>query len=159
MKKIRRILFAFLVLLGLAWFLYVPILGTYSHRCNERELQVIKSVNPASYTTLSAFIEDIETKTDWKVLIVSGYRDEKKQALLKKQNPKNASPGKSKHNFGKAVDICVFKRSGLLPRWLVKSSSKKAWENSQIVAIAAAYKLEWGGNFKNYHNPVHFEVE
>jgi LAS superfamily LD-carboxypeptidase LdcB len=126
---------------------------------NERQLTLIKLVNAEAYNTLSAFIKDIEIQTDWKVLIVSGYRDEKKQAILKRMNPKNASPGKSKHNFGKAIDISVFKGTGFFPRWLVKSSSKKAWEDSKIPIIAQMYKLQWGGNFKNYHDPVHFEVD
>jgi hypothetical protein len=147
-----------LILTTLAWFLYMPILKEYSRYRNAQALEMIRKVNPESYTILNAFINDIESKTDWKVIIISGYRDEAKQAILKKQNPKNASPGKSKHNFGKAIDINVYKQNGFFSQRLSKSSSKKAWEKTQIIALAKAYKLNWGGNFSNYHDPVHFEV-
>jgi hypothetical protein len=159
MKKIKFSLIVLLLLAVLIWLFYVPILTMYCQSKNEKELVEIKTINAAAYPIFEAFIKDIEAKTDWHVLIVSGYRDEEKQALLKKMNPKNASAGKSKHNFGKAIDICVFRRNGLFTKWLVKSSSKQAWEASQIPTIAKLYKLNWGGNFSHYHDPVHFEID
>ena len=159
MKKLTYGILILIAVLGLIWVLYIPILKAYSQRQNATHLKEIKQVNAAAYATFDAFIETIEAKTDWHVLIVSGYRDEAKQAILKKMNPKNASPGKSKHNFGKAIDICVFRRKGFFSKWLVKSSSKQAWETSQIPTIAKQYKFNWGGNFSNYHNPVHFEID
>jgi D-alanyl-D-alanine dipeptidase len=158
MKKIRRNFIIFLVILTLLWAFYPYSLTTYSQYRNAQNLAEIKRVNADTYPIFDAFIKDIETKTDWKVLIVSGYRDEEKQAILKKMNPKNASAGKSKHNFGKAIDICLFRRQGLFTKWLVKSSSKQAWEASQITQIAKLYNLNWGGNFSHYHDPVHFEI-
>jgi D-alanyl-D-alanine carboxypeptidase len=159
MKKIKYGLLVLLPISGLIWLFYVPILKIYSEAKNEKALTEIKAMNPTVYPVFKAFIDDVEAKTEWNVLIVSGYRDEEKQALLKKMNPKNASAGKSKHNFGKAIDICVFQRKGLFTKWLVKSSSKQAWETSQIPSIAKQYKLNWGGNFSNYHDPVHFEID
>jgi hypothetical protein len=158
MKKIKYGLLVLLLISGLIWLFYVPILKIYSESKNEKALTEIKTMNPAAYPILKAFVNEIETKTDWNVLIVSGYRDEEKQALLKKMNPKNASAGKSKHNFGKAIDICVFRRKGLFTKWLIKSSSKQAWEASKIPTIAKQYGLNWGGDFSNYHDPVHFEI-
>jgi hypothetical protein len=158
MKKHKKSIIALLILASLAWVLYIPILEQYSRYRNAKALEIIKKVNPESYTILNTFINDIESKTDWKVIIISGYRDEANQAILKKQNPKNAEPGKSKHNFGKAVDINVFRRNGFFSQWLSKRSSKKDWEKTQIVALAKAYKLNWGGDFRHYHDPVHFEI-
>jgi D-alanyl-D-alanine dipeptidase len=158
MKKIKYTVFVLLLISSLIWVLYVPILKMYCQYRNALQLQDIKGVNPEAYATFESFIKAIEAETDWQVMIVSGYRDEEKQAILKKMNPKNASPGKSKHNFGKAIDICVFQSSNFSTKWLVKSSSKQAWEASQITAIAAQFKLNWGGDFSHYHDPVHFEV-
>jgi hypothetical protein len=158
LKKLKKSIIILLILTTLAWFLYMPILKHYSRYRNAQALEMIRKVNPESYTILNAFINDIESKTDWKVIIISGYRDEAKQAFLKKQNPKNASPGKSKHNFGKAIDINVYKRNGFFSQRLSKGSSKKAWEKTQIVALAKAFKLNWGGDFSQYHDPVHFEI-
>jgi hypothetical protein len=158
MKKISRFFIVFLLIVGAIWLAYVPILITYAQSRNEAYLLEINKLNAPASATFNAFIHQIESKTDWHVLIVSGYRDVEKQAMLKKMNPKNAEAGKSKHNFGKAIDICVFRRNVLFTKWLVKSSSKQAWEASQITEIAKAYKLNWGGNFSHYHDPVHFEV-
>jgi D-alanyl-D-alanine carboxypeptidase len=158
MKKIKYGLIILLLALSLLWIFYVPLLTIYSQSKNERALTEIKNKNAAAYPIFKAFIDDIEAKTDWHVLIVSGYRDEEKQAQLKKINPKNASAGKSKHNFGKAIDICVFRRKGLFTNWLVKSSPKTVWEMSKIPLIAKQHKLKWGGDFSNYHDPVHFEI-
>lgn len=158
MRKLKKSIIILLTLATLAWVLYMPILERYSQYRNAQALEIIKNVNPESYSILHNFIQEIESKTNWKVIIISGYRDEAKQAMLKKQNPKNASPGKSKHNFGKAIDINIYRHNGFFTQWLSKSSSKKAWENTQIVALAKAFKLNWGGNFSHYHDPVHFEV-
>ncbi len=158
MKKIRFKFLIFLGILGLIWVVYFPILKAYSQSKNEVQLAEIKQTNPTVFPVFKAFVAEVEATTDWQVLIISGYRDEEEQAVLKKMNPKNASAGKSKHNFGKAIDICVFRRRGFFSQWLIKSSSKKAWEMSQIPDIAKRFKLNWGGNFSNYHDPVHFEI-
>jgi hypothetical protein len=158
MKKIKIAGLIFLFIIGALWFAYLPLLRSYSQSQNTAQLKGIKQVNPAAHAIFTSFIHDVETKTDWQVLIVSGYRDEEKQALLKQINPKNVAAGKSKHNFGKAIDIRVFRRNCLFTQWLVKNSSKQAWEASQIPTIAKAYKFRWGGDFSNYHDPVHFEV-
>jgi D-alanyl-D-alanine dipeptidase len=158
MKKAKESVITLFLVATIVWVLYIPILEQYSSYQNAQSLEVIKKVNPESFTILNAFINDIESKTGWKVIIISGYRDEAKQAILKKQNPKNASPEKSKHNFGKAIDINIYRRNGFFTQWLSKNSSKKAWGKTKIVGLAQVYKLNWGGNFSHYHDPVHFEV-
>ena len=159
MKKIKYLVVTLIILLGVFRCAYMPMVVVYTHHQNEKRLAEIKQFDTASYTVFKAFIEDVEAKTDWCVLVVSGYRNEENQAILKKINPENAVPGQSKHNFGKAIDMCVFKTSGFGAKCLTKSSSKRAWENSQITAIAQAHKLNWGGHFKHYNDPVHFEIE
>jgi hypothetical protein len=158
MKKIKFYCIILLLFLAFIWAIYFPILKAYAQSKNEAKLLEIKKINPTAFLTFNAFIKEIETKTDWQVLIVSGYRDEEKQTILKKMNPKNADAGKSKHNFGKAIDICLFRRKGLFTHWLVKNSTKQVWETSRIPEIAKPFKLNWGGNFSNYHDPVHFEI-
>ncbi len=159
MKKIKYITLTLIALLAVIWLAYMPLLMAYTAYRNEKRLAEIKQFDVASYIKFEAFIEDVEAKTEWRVLIVSGYRSAESQAILKKINPKNAAAGQSKHNFGKAIDMCVFKPSRFGATWLRKSSTKKAWENSQVTNIAQAHKLNWGGDFKNYHDPVHFEID
>jgi hypothetical protein len=138
---------------------YVVGIEWYRDYRNQKQLAEIKTENPENYEIFKQFIEEVEQKTDWNVLIVSGFPTAEEQKILKKINAKNASAGKSKHNFAKAIDICLYKRKFIFSRWLLKSSSKKRWEESGILDIAQKYNLTWGGNFKNYHDPVHFEIE
>ena len=159
MKKLKYLFITLAVLLGVIWLAYMPVLTAYAAYRTEKRLAEIKQFDADSYIVFNTFIKDIEAKTEWRVLIVSGYRSVESQAILKKINPKNAAAGQSKHNFGKAIDVCVFKPSGFGATWLRKSSPKKAWENSQITAIAQAHKLNWGGDFNHYHDPVHFEID
>jgi LAS superfamily LD-carboxypeptidase LdcB len=158
-KAIQETLLITIVIVGLLLFFYFPVEDFYHNRENEQALLDIKRVNPASYETFKAFIRHIEATTDWEVQIVSGYRDNVQQAQLKKQNRKNAPAGKSKHNMGKAIDINVVQKSLFSSKRLLKSSSKQQWEASEITQIAKFYNLHWGGDFKNYHDPVHFELD
>ncbi len=155
-KKVILLLTTAIIILLLS---YIFGLEWYQKYRNQQKLVEIKEVNYENYQIFKDFIYEIEDKTDWQVLIVSGYRTEEEQEILKKINTKNASAGKSKHNFAKAIDICLYKRKFIFTRWLLKSSSKKRWEESGVIQIAEKYNLNWGGNFKNYHDPVHFEVK
>lgn len=159
MKTIRRTSFFLAAAIILLIVAYVFGLEWYRDYRNKQQLAEIKAVNTENYKVFKAFVEEIEAETDWNVLIVSGYRTEAEQEVLKRINAKNASTGKSKHNFAKAIDICLYKRKLIFSRWLLKSSSKKRWEESGVAEIAKKHNLTWGGNFKNYHDPVHFEVE
>jgi hypothetical protein len=158
-KAIQETLLITIVIVGLLLFFYFPIEDFYHNRQNEQALLDIKRVNPESYETFKAFIHHIEATTDWEVQIISGYRDKAQQAELKKKNRKNAPAGKSKHNMGKAIDINVVQKNLFSSKRLLKSSSKQQWEASEITAIAKFYNLHWGGDFKNYHDPVHFELD
>jgi D-alanyl-D-alanine carboxypeptidase len=159
LKKIKIIGIVFITIIIVVVLFHASIFNFYSEYQNKKALAKIEKENPKAASIFKTFVKEIEEKTDWEVLIVSGYRTEAEQVILKKINAKNASPGKSKHNFAKAIDICAFRPKGFSKKWLLKSSSNEAWENSQIIAIAEKYNLTWGGNFKNYHDPVHFEVE
>ena len=90
----------------------------------------------------------------WSITITSGYRSWSNQYDLNAINPKNAKPGYSYHNYGMAIDINATKGSTTL----VKGSSKEAWIRSGLIGIANRVGLYWGGNFKDYHDPVHFDL-
>lgn len=113
----------------------------------------IKDLHPSYQARFRQFIKAVED-SGWKVIITSGYRSFAKQAELKRQNPKNAAPGRSRHNYGIAIDINA--QSG--SKWLRKASSRQAWLDSGIPQIAEKMGMKWGGNFNNYWDPVHFEI-
>lgn len=112
-----------------------------------------------SYARFSAFVNAVESETDWHIVLTSGYRTEEEQAVLNEKDARNADAGQSKHNFGKAIDVNFYKNKGVTSVWLMKNSPKKRWEDSGILKLAEKNRLKWGGNFKNYYDPVHFEVE
>ncbi len=131
----------------------------FINRQNERTLAEIKRVNPTYHTIFSTFIADIEKETGWRVMVTSGYRNHEEQAVLHQRDSRNADAGKSKHNFGKAIDLTLYQNGWLSMTWRVKASAKNRWEKTGVLAVAQKHKLKWGGYFKNYYDPVHFEIE
>jgi uncharacterized protein YcbK (DUF882 family) len=126
---------------------------------NWKRLSEIEAVNAASYRTFSKFIDEIEEKTDWNVEIISGLRTKERQIELMQENSKNASANKSRHVLGRAIDINLYQKNWLWRIKLRKFNSKKDWRNTGVVKISEKYGLLWGGSYRNYHDPVHFETK
>jgi hypothetical protein len=154
---LRNLLIATAIVIG-GVILYNIIFEIRIWYINRSELSDIEEVDKHSAAVFKKFIEEIEDKTDWNVSIISGYRSKKEQIQLKRDNPQNAASNKSRHVLGRAIDINLYKRSGLRRVWLKKGSSKSDWRRSGVTAIAAKYNLLWGGSYKYYHDPVHFEI-
>ena len=117
---------------------------------NEKKLQAMGK----NRAVFEAFFSALEAETGCKVLITSGYRDAEKQKKLHKQNPKNAPAGKSRHEKKKAMDINLVCWDGMLK----KATPKDKWKAKGVHLVAKKHKLIWGGNFKNYYDPVHFAI-
>jgi uncharacterized protein YcbK (DUF882 family) len=126
---------------------------------NWKRLNEIEEVNAASYRTFSKFIDEIEEKTGWRVEIISGLRTKERQKELLQENSKNASAKKSRHVLGRAIDINLYQKNWLWRIKLKKFNSKKDWRNTGVVKISEKYGLLWGGSYRNYHDPVHFEIK
>jgi hypothetical protein len=125
---------------------------------NRSELNDISNVDKNSAEIFRKFVDEIEEKTGWEVSIISGLRSRSEQIKLKRENPQNAASGKSRHVMGRAIDINLYKRTWFRRVWLKKGNSKSEWRRSGVVAIAEKYDLLWGGTYRNYHDPVHFEI-
>jgi D-alanyl-D-alanine carboxypeptidase len=158
-KRLRSVLLIILLLLGIFTILKSLLLPYFVEKRNEKILTRLKDVELKNYMIFNAFIHDIEKETGWQILITSGYRTDEEQEILKKRDTRNARAGQSKHNFGKAIDINLYQNTWITGKWLLKSSSKKHWEDSGVLKIAKRYNLKWGGDFKSYYDPVHFEIE
>lgn len=111
----------------------------------------VKDLHPDVQWRFRAFIKEVED-SGWSVIATSGYRDFQKQFQLHRQNPKNARPGRSHHNYGLALDINATKGKIALR----KASSEKAWVSSGIPAIAKKHGLSWQYRFGTYVDPIHF---
>jgi hypothetical protein len=151
-RSTKRGLQSFLLLAGMY------LLTVYLNRGmiaveNTGELADLQAVAFNKFTQL---IERIEKETEWKVEIISAKRTKERQAELKEENPKNASPETSKHVKGLAIDINLF--NPFTFQRLKKASSKAEWQAAGVDKLADELGLEWGGNYRNYHDPVHFEL-
>ncbi len=118
---------------------------------------MLAQLKPDASEKLSTLIKKIESTTKWKVEIISGLRSKERQAELKNENRKNASPDNSKHVRGLAIDINLYKPFGF--DRLKKSSAIADWTNTGIREISTELGLEWGGDYKTYHDPVHLELQ
>jgi hypothetical protein len=121
--------------------------NTNIHRIDELEfsargkmIEFINAINAAGYL----------------VYITDAGRDNKQQIALHHANDKNAEPGHSLHQFGKAIDINVINIT--TKRQLFKGSSKAEWLATGVPQIARRMSINWGGDFVNYPDHVHFSV-
>jgi D-alanyl-D-alanine carboxypeptidase/Family of unknown function (DUF5715) len=145
-----------LLVLLLIVVLYFIVIFINVKRVDWHNDEMLAQLKPPAAEKLDAFIEKIEAQSNWKVEIISGLRSKERQIELKKENSKNASPDNSKHVKGLAIDINLYKPFSF--NRLKKSSSKTDWVNTGIREIATELALEWGGDYKTYHDPVHLEL-
>ena len=158
MRKKIKYLLLFLATIFVIWVVTGIVIWIDIKLTNWRRLSEIEDVSEASYRTFSRFVDDIESQTEWNVVIISGLRSREKQKELLRENSKNAAVDKSRHVLGRAIDINLYKKNWLWRVWLKKFNSKKDWRNSGVVRISEKYGLLWGGSYRSYHDPVHFEI-
>lgn len=118
---------------------------------------IVENLHPKARTKFKEFISRVEKETGLRIIATSGYRTWEHQARLKLENPSNASAGNSSHNYGFALDVNVMDSNGNII--LRKASSDQEWEKSGIVKIAKSMGFKWGGDFSDYHDPIHFYLE
>jgi peptidoglycan L-alanyl-D-glutamate endopeptidase CwlK len=121
---------------------------------NQDTKSIVNALHPKAVDRFKEFISRVEKELGLQIIATSGYRTWERQAELKKENPSNASAGNSAHNYGFALDVNVLDKSG--NSLLKKATSKQKWIDSGVVRIAKDMGFSWGGDFKNYHDPVHF---
>lgn len=121
---------------------------------DEKTKNIVETLHPKIVNDFKEFISRVEKELGLQIIATSGYRTWKEQAALKAANSKNAAAGDSDHNYGFALDVNVLNKDG--KNILRKATSKKKWEDSGIVKIAKKMGFKWGGDFQNYHDPVHF---
>jgi hypothetical protein len=135
---------------------------------------IVRQFNVSVQPFFQRFFDGLasEKYNGYTFFIRSLYRTFAEQSALKKQNPKNAAPGESRHNFAAAVDMVVappqengdYANANLInnlgspeaSNWLVKNRKKGLWEQSGIAELASQIGIQWGGNFTSYQDYIHF---
>lgn len=138
----------------------------------KRTVENLASLNRKALAKFEPFLLAAELameKKGVKIEVISGYRDGKAQAdiyqvgrtkpgLKGGYGPGNwatrARPWKSWHQFGLAIDLGLFK-NGV---YLDEKQQRLADQLYKIIGeIAAAYGIEWAGNWKSFTETPHFQ--
>jgi hypothetical protein len=123
-------------------------------RFNNKLEKYINNLHPKVQDRFRYFFKEVENM-GYRIVPTSGYRDFFKQSQLKNKNKKNASPGHSPHNYGIAMDLNIVGPDGT---WYKKATPKSKWEETGIPQLGKSLGFRWGGDFKTYHDPIHFDL-
>ncbi|HAA4064706.1 TPA_asm: N-acetylmuramoyl-L-alanine amidase family protein [Listeria monocytogenes] len=92
--------------------------------------------------------------------VAQGYRSKTEQNALYAQGRTkpgsivtNAKGGQSNHNYGVAVDLCLYSNDGKKVIW---ESTTSRWK--KVVAAMKAEGFKWGGDWTSFKDYPHFEL-
>ncbi|EAC2868379.1 M15 family metallopeptidase [Listeria monocytogenes] len=92
--------------------------------------------------------------------VAQGYRSSAEQNALYAQGRTkpgavvtNAKGGQSNHNYGVAVDLCLYTSDGKNVIW---ESTTSRWKT--VVSAMKAEGFAWGGDWKSFKDYPHFEL-
>jgi hypothetical protein len=112
----------------------------------------LKNLHPAARAKFEQLIAYANLH-GYSVVITSGFRTFAESKKLHAENAKNALI--SFHNMGCAIDINLTHDETNLS--IKKASSLQDWKKTGLPDFAKSIGVRWGGDFKNYHDPIHFE--
>lgn len=116
---------------------------------------LVGEMNINTQSTWRAFFSQLESKYPGYTLMINAtYRTYQRSIELKSINPKNATPGRSPHNYAYGLDMNVKDPQGVT--YLKKDRDK--WVASGIPSVAKSLNMRWGGDFNSYIDCVHFDV-
>ena len=118
--------------------------------------KVLQDIHPdvRVRSSFEGFLKELDQNyPGYKMILNATGRSFAKSESLREQNNKNALPGFSKHNYYAAIDFNIIDPNGTVYK---KKGTKYLWEKSKIPDIAKKYNIEWGGDFSNYEDCVHF---
>lgn len=147
------------IIVAIAVLAAIVAMLIYAHRNRPLREDLEKKVSlmhPTVQKRFRRFIREVEKKTGYRVEIASAWRGWPDSLRIWQTNPqvqRCCQPGQDYHMYGLAADLVLHGPNG---ERLGNASSRAAWENTGIRAIARKYKLQWGIDFSGYYDPVHF---
>ena len=122
--------------------------------------QLLNRLNPSARPTYKKFFDDMASKYKGHTVAVNavGRSLSKSKALRQSNDPNNAVPGRSRHNYYASIDFNIALPNGkyLRKRMSVPGAARAEWVNYGFEKLAKAHGLIWGGNFNNNEDCVHF---
>ncbi len=122
--------------------------------------QLLERFNPSAKSTYKKFFDDMASKYKGHTVLVNaiGRSLSKSKALQQSNDPKNAAPGRSRHNYYASIDFNIVLPNGqyLRKRLNTPGQARTSWINYGFEKLAKAHGIIWGGNFKDNEDCVHF---
>jgi hypothetical protein len=116
--------------------------------------KVLQNIHPDAKSTFSKFFTALEENyPGYKMKLNAIGRTFSKSESLREKNSSNARPGFSKHNYYAAIDFNIIDPNGVT---YMKGGDRAKWIESGIIREAKKVGLEWGGDFANYEDCIHF---
>lgn len=139
--------FAILAFLFFAFYILSRSLG------HSENWEKLKSLRPSVRDNFFNLLSDIKN-LGFTPVVTSSHRTEAQQKYFYKEDSRNAKPGHSTHELDTGIDLVLYKGG----KRYDKKTPKAEWLATGIPALAKnKYKMRWGGDFKNYFDPVHYD--
>lgn len=114
---------------------------------------LLNELNPIAQSSFRKFFEILQRDyKGYQALINNVRRTWEDSYNLKKEDDRNAKPGRSLHSYGLAIDMNIKTPEG---QTLLKAN-KQPWLNEKIDKVAKDSGLGWGGDIQGYTDCVHF---
>jgi hypothetical protein len=113
---------------------------------------LLNELNEVAKPIFDEFLLKIQTELFCEIRVNCVYDSYEDSLRLHELNPLN--PVFNFHEFGIALDMNIIKDD----RMFYKYDSKEDWESTGVPQLAKQLGIRWGGDFSNYHDPVHFDI-
>lgn len=131
--------------------LTISIIVAVFGQMNDPNEAYLRKLSPKVRIKFRNFLNSIK-QLGFEPHIRESKRSYQKQVQYYQKDKRNALPGHSAHEIGQAIDMDLYKYGKVLS----KNTSRADWISTGVPALAKAYGIQWGGNFKGYSDNNHF---
>ena len=133
------------------------IVDTKTYGKNQTVEWLVGEMNENVQDVWRTFLQKLEKEYPGYTLRINAtYRTYERSIQLQYRygGAKNATPGKSPHNYAYGCDMNIVDPNGKV----YYKNDRRPWVESGIPKIAESLNMRWGGSFKSYVDCVHFDA-
>jgi len=164
-KKNKRKSYLSTIFIFLLFFTII-YLYSKSNKVTEEPIPMPTRLNDRVETSMNRLVDEAG-KIGIRVVITADYRSADEQNRLYEQGRTtegnivtNAKAGESYHNYGLAIDFALLDIDGTViwdMNYDGNGNGKKDW--NEVVEIAKSLGYEWGGDWKNFKDYPHLQMD
>jgi len=164
-KKNKRKSYLSTIFIFLLFFTII-YLYSKSNKIPEEPIPMPTQLNDRVETSMNRLVDEAG-KIGIRVVITADYRSADEQNRLYEQGRTtegnivtNAKAGESYHNYGLAIDFALLDIDGTViwdMNYDGNGNGKKDW--NEVVEIAKSLGYEWGGDWKNFKDYPHLQMD